>query len=133
MAFPLLKIAALGLLGWACYRSYEAAQRQAAAEDSEPEGADGQEKHESVSDSAEPAPVKKASAAASPAQDLGKIRGIGPAIAALLNARGITTWAQLAATEASELQAILDEAGPRFRVHDPSTWPTQAAELAEAN
>ncbi len=132
MAFPLLKIAALGLLGWACYRSYEAAQRQA-AQDSESEGADGQEGHESAPAQAESAPAKKASAAESPAQDLGKIRGIGPAIAALLNARGITTWAQLAAKEASELQAILDDAGPRFRVHDPSTWPAQAAELAEAN
>ena len=37
------------------------------------------------------------------------------------------TWARLAKTEVSFLQSILDEAGPRYRIHDPGTWPQQAA------
>ena len=63
--------------------------------------------------------------------DLKKIEGIGPKIEGLLNAGGIVTWAQLAAAETERLQSILDAAGPRYRIHDPSTWPQQA-ELAAA-
>ncbi len=63
----------------------------------------------------------------SPSDDLTRIEGIGPKIAELLGARGITTWAQLAETEVSFLQSVLDDAGPRYRVHVPETWPRQAA------
>ena len=100
----------------------QAADREAEAGDESAE-ADGAGSGSTTEDAADvPAP-----------QALVKIRGIGPAIERLLNASGITTWAQLAATEVSDLQAILDQAGPRYRVHDPSTWPEQAAELAAAN
>ena len=58
--------------------------------------------------------------------DLTRIEGIGPKIEGLLNGKGITTWAQLAETDVSLLQSILDDAGPRYRVHDPSSWPGQA-------
>lgn len=59
--------------------------------------------------------------------DLTRIEGIGPKIAEHLTAGGISTFAQLADADAERLQEILDEAGPRYRVHDPGTWSQQAA------
>jgi len=58
--------------------------------------------------------------------DLKQIEGIGPKIASMLQQHGITTFAQLAATDASRLQQILDEAGSRYSLADPETWPEQA-------
>ena len=65
-------------------------------------------------------------AAAVEPDDLKRVEGIGPKIEGLLNARGITTWKQLAETEVALLQTVLDDAGPRYRIHDPATWPQQA-------
>ncbi len=62
-----------------------------------------------------------------PSDDLTRIEGIGPKIEGLLNAEGVTTWARLAETEVGFLQSVLDRAGPRYRIHDPATWPRQAA------
>jgi len=62
--------------------------------------------------------------------DLTAIEGIGPAIAGLCNGIGIQTWADLADTEVSLLRTMLADAGPRFSVHEPDTWPQQAALLA---
>ncbi len=59
--------------------------------------------------------------------DLKVIEGIGPKIEELLHNAGIHTWVELAATDLEKLQAILDEAGPRYRIHDPATWAKQAA------
>ncbi|MDX1943159.1 MAG: helix-hairpin-helix domain-containing protein [Saprospiraceae bacterium] len=54
------------------------------------------------------------------------IEGIGAKIEQVLKQAGIGTWAQLAATKADDLTRILENAGPSYRVHDPSTWPQQA-------
>ena len=59
--------------------------------------------------------------------DLTLIEGIGPKIAELLNNAGITTFAQLADADDSIVQQVLTEAGPRFNVHDATTWNEQAA------
>jgi len=59
--------------------------------------------------------------------DLVVIEGIGPKISALLNENGVYTFAQLATTPVERLRAILEAAGPRFRLADPQTWPEQAA------
>ncbi len=59
--------------------------------------------------------------------DLTKIEGIGPKISGLLQAAGISTFAQLAQAQVSQLQHILTNAGPRYRMADPNTWPEQAA------
>ncbi len=59
--------------------------------------------------------------------DLTKIEGIGPKISGLLQAAGISTFAQLAQVQVSQLQHILTNAGPRYRMADPDTWPKQAA------
>lgn len=58
--------------------------------------------------------------------DLKVVEGIGPKIAGLLNDAGINTWADLASADLDKVQAILDEAGPRYRMHDPGTWSKQA-------
>ena len=59
--------------------------------------------------------------------DLTRIEGIGPKIAEHLAAAGVTTFAALADASVEQLQTVLDEAGPRYRVHNPGTWPEQAA------
>jgi len=61
--------------------------------------------------------------------DLKAIEGIGPATEKLLHGKGIKTWRELANTNASTLKGILTEAGSRFALGDPTTWPKQA-ELA---
>ena len=65
--------------------------------------------------------------------NLTKIKGIGPKIQSLLNAAGIMTYSDLAKAKKSALQKILDDAGPRYRAHDPSTWMAQAKELAKSS
>ena len=64
--------------------------------------------------------------------DLKVVEGIGPKIEAVLHDAGILTFEQLAKTDPERINAILDAAGPRYRIHNPSTWPTQA-ELAAKN
>jgi predicted flap endonuclease-1-like 5' DNA nuclease len=56
--------------------------------------------------------------------DLTLLEGIGPKINKLLHEAGIVTFAHLAATDVSELKAILDPA--RLQFIDPSTWAEQA-------
>lgn len=63
--------------------------------------------------------------------DLKKIEGIGPKIAEVFVAAGIDSFAKLAATEVERLKTILEQAGPQFASHDPSTWPQQAKLAAE--
>ena len=59
-----------------------------------------------------------------PADDLKRIEGIGPKIAAILGDNGITTFAGLAAAEPEQLQELLTTAG--IRLAHPGTWPDQA-------
>ena len=63
--------------------------------------------------------------------DLTAVEGIGPKIAGLLRDAGINTWRELANSQVSDIQAILDNAGSRFRLADPSTWPKQAEMAAD--
>lgn len=58
--------------------------------------------------------------------DLKKVEGIGPKIEKLLNADGIYTWKQLSQADPAHIKEVLLAAGPRYRIHDPSTWPHQA-------
>jgi predicted flap endonuclease-1-like 5' DNA nuclease len=58
--------------------------------------------------------------------DLRIIEGIGPKIAQLLNDAGIFTFAQLAEADVDTLRQILANAGSRFRLASPETWPEQA-------
>jgi hypothetical protein len=58
--------------------------------------------------------------------DLTKIEGIGKKIAEILTASGIASFEILAKATPKKLRAILDDAGKKFKTHDPGTWPKQA-------
>lgn len=77
------------------------------------------------------AAVKKGSAAKSTrkADDLKKIEGIGPKLAALLVKNKIKTYAALAATSESDLEEMIKKAKLRIPVNAKS-WISQARELA---
>jgi small subunit ribosomal protein S1 len=88
----------------------------------------------------EAAPVKSAAPveSAAPAQeverpkakaksdDLKKIEGIGPKIEELFHNAGIISFADLAAAKVDTLKEILNAAGSRYQMHDPTSWPLQA-------
>ncbi len=63
---------------------------------------------------------------AAAADDLEKIEGIGPKIREILARAGIVTFTQLAEAPVERLKEVLRAAGPRFAMHDPSTWGEQA-------
>ncbi len=63
--------------------------------------------------------------------DLKAVEGIGPKIAGLLNADGITTWRALSETSVERIQGILNAAGKRYQLADPTTWPKQAGMAAD--
>jgi predicted flap endonuclease-1-like 5' DNA nuclease len=65
------------------------------------------------------------SAAVAP-DDLKIVEGIGPKIEGLLNDAGIWTFRQLADSSEERLREILDAAGRRYQMHDPSTWARQS-------
>ena len=68
-----------------------------------------------------------------PQDDLAVIEGIGPKIADVLYQNGIKTYAQLARMEPARLRLLLDEAGPAYRMADPTSWPEQASWAAVGN
>ena len=63
--------------------------------------------------------------------DLKKIEGIGPKIASILIEKGIATFDKLSKSSVKVLEGILKEAGPRYAMHKPGSWPKQA-KLASA-
>lgn len=85
------------------------------------------EKADVISEEALVAETSAPDAVVTTGDDLTKIEGVGPKIAELLNNAGITTFAQLADAEDAAVQQVLAEAGPRFNVHDATTWNEQAA------
>ncbi len=79
------------------------------------------------------APKKTAKKASKKGDDLKKIEGIGPKIAEHFNNAGIFTFEELANSEVSRLQEILTAAGPRYKMHNPGSWPKQARMAADGN
>lgn len=63
--------------------------------------------------------------------DLQKIEGIGPKIAELLTNAGIATFADLANADLDRIKGILEEAGSRYNIADPTTWSQQAQLAAD--
>lgn len=59
--------------------------------------------------------------------DLTKIEGIGPKMAAALAKGGVDSFAALAALDADQITAVLKASGGRFGMAKPATWPQQAA------
>ncbi len=74
------------------------------------------------------APVKAAAATKTSGKkdDLKKIEGIGPAIEKHLHNGGILTFEDLMNADTSAVKKILENAGKRFQMHDPSTWGIQS-------
>ncbi|MEM7118513.1 MAG: helix-hairpin-helix domain-containing protein, partial [Chloroflexota bacterium] len=71
--------------------------------------------------------------ASMPPDDLTRVWGIGPKIAAALNAAGIKSYAQLAETEDDRITEILEASGVNYRLAGPAvraTWQEQAELLA---
>lgn len=58
--------------------------------------------------------------------DLKIVEGIGPKIEELFKKSDITTWKSLSETPVNTLKEILNKAGERYKIHDPSTWPKQS-------
>ncbi len=78
------------------------------------------------------APKAKATKAeTSTKDDLTIIEGIGPKIAELLNSAGINSFKELSSAKADAVKAILDAAGSKFKMHDPTTWAKQAKLAAQ--
>lgn len=77
----------------------------------------------------DPNEVKKA--VETKVDDLKIVEGIGPKIEGLLNNAGIFSFEQLANANTESLQDILENAGSRYQIHDPSTWAKQAKLAAE--
>lgn len=69
-------------------------------------------------------PAEAPPAAQIPADDLTRIEGIGPKVAATLTAAGITTFKQLSLSKPETIKEILVKAGNR--ISNPDTWPEQA-------
>lgn len=61
--------------------------------------------------------------------NLKAIEGIGPKLESILNANGIKTYNDLAKAKVSTLKTIIEKAGPRYKMHNPSTWSKQAKTL----
>lgn len=97
-------------------------QTHAALEEAQAEREQLQAEVEAIS--AAEAPVE----AAAPVEpsDLKRIEGIGPKIEEILNNAGIHTFQQLAEANVERLQIVLEEAGERYRLADPGSWPRQA-------
>lgn len=79
--------------------------------------------------SATPEVKKPAAKKATPdtkGDDLKLIEGIGPKIAELLVNADIVTFSDLAKAEVDTIKEILHNAGSRYQMHDPASWPMQA-------
>ena len=61
------------------------------------------------------------------------VEGIGPKIEGVLKAEEVNNWKDLSETSALRLKVILENAGPRYKMHDPSTWAEQAGLAADNN
>jgi predicted flap endonuclease-1-like 5' DNA nuclease len=80
---------------------------------------------------AAPKKVENTEGAAPAKDDLKKIEGIGPKIEELLNQAGILTFSALSKAATDKLKSILDAAGKRYQMHDPTTWAKQAKLAAD--
>ncbi len=74
---------------------------------------------------------KKVAPKKTKADNLKVIEGIGPKIEKILKDKGIKSFADLAKAKQTFLKEVLVEAGSRFKMHDPTTWPEQASLAAK--
>lgn len=74
----------------------------------------------------EPKKAEKKASSAAKGDDLKIVEGIGPKIEELFHNAGIQTFAELAKADVEHLKQILHDAGSRYQMHDPTSWPMQA-------
>lgn len=60
------------------------------------------------------------------ADDLTVIEGVGPKINELFKDNGLNTFAQVGDATVTQMRAILDKGGARYRMANPGTWAKQA-------
>jgi len=60
------------------------------------------------------------------ANDLTVIEGIGPKINDLFKDNGLKTFAQVGDATVTQMRAVLDKGGARYRIANPGTWAKQA-------
>jgi predicted flap endonuclease-1-like 5' DNA nuclease len=101
----------------------EAAAKEAAAKEAAAKEAAAKEAAAKEAAAREAAAKEAAAKEAAAVENLAKIEGVGPKIAAALVAAGITSYDELKATPVEELRKVLADAGISA---DPSTWPEQA-------
>ncbi len=65
------------------------------------------------------------------ADDLTKIEGVGSKIAALLKKAVFASFDALAKAKVDQLNSVLEAAGSRYQMHNPTTWPKQAKLAAD--
>ncbi len=106
-------------------------QLKEAQEASAEQEANAAKEAKEVKEIKEEAPKDKKVAASAKGDDLKKVEGVGPKISELLVEAGVDTFAKLAETSVDDIRAILEAAGSRYRMHDPTTWPNQARLAAE--
>jgi len=114
----------------------EEVKAEAPAAEATPEPVVEEVKPEPVAEVKEEAPAEEAKEEAKPAadakpDDLKKIEGIGPKISELMASNGYPTFALMGAAKPEDLKQILVDAGSRYQMHDPSSWPLQAQMAAE--
>lgn len=54
------------------------------------------------------------------------LEGVGPKIESILKDAGYTNWELIANASDADLQKVLDDAGPRYRMHNAAAWSAQA-------
>ncbi len=85
----------------------------------------------SLAPKAAPAPKATVLPAGIKLNDLKIVEGIGPKIAQILNDNGINSWVELADASPEKIKEFLTEAGPRFQMANPGSWPKQARMAAD--
>ena len=58
--------------------------------------------------------------------DFTVIEGVGPKICQLLEKAGYKDFAALSKAKVGDLRNVLENAGSRYKMHDPSKWAQQA-------
>lgn len=58
--------------------------------------------------------------------DLKIVEGIGPKIEKVFHEAAIYTFADLSEITVENIKLLLEQAGSRYAMHDPTTWPKQA-------
>ena len=76
--------------------------------------------------------AKKTTRKKTPKQDdLKIIEGVGPKLESIIKEGGLDTWEKVANAKPEEIKAILEAAGSRYNMFDPTTWPEQAKLAAD--